>query len=419
MSKFLYQLFISFYPIAIKLVAPFNQKARLWVKGRRGVFQRLSTAIKPGEKIIWMHCASLGEFEQGRPVLERLQSDYPTYKILLTFFSPSGYEVRKNYDKAHIVSYLPMDSRKNAVAFFSIVKPALVLFVKYEYWYYYLNEARYNHTPLLLISALFRQDQPFFNKLTGGVYRRMLHCFSAIFVQNKQSLQLLSQIGHAHHAAVAGDTRFDRVAQIASNIEPLPIIEGFVQQYPVIVAGSTWLEDDKELCHFANANTQYKFIIAPHSIQPSRIRECLQYYNNAVLYSQLAANLTVSTTANILIIDNIGMLSRLYSYATVAYIGGAFGSDGVHNVLEAAVYGRPVVFGPVYSKYYEACELIATEGATSISTPLELEAVLHQLLSNKTIWQKQATAARQYVNDNRGATDTIMQYIYEKRLLIN
>lgn len=419
MSKLIYLFFIKLYPLVIKLVSPFNKKARLWINGRKNIFTQLRASIQQGDKVIWMHCASLGEFEQGRPILEKLHEQYANHKILLTFFSPSGYEVRKNYEKAHYVFYLPMDSRRNALEFFEIVQPVMAIFVKYEYWYHYLTEAKNRHIPLILISAIFRKDQPFFKPVVGDIYRKMLHCFTTIFVQNQESVQLLASIGHTTNIILAGDTRFDRVAEIAERFTPIPIAENFTNGQNVIVAGSTWLEDDKELAHFANSNPNVKFIIAPHSIQSARIRDCLTYYKNAILYSQLLQEPALAKTAHVLIIDNIGMLSSLYKYATIGYIGGGFGHDGVHNVLEAAVYGIPVVFGPEYDKYYEARELIDTGAATSIETALELETVLQHLLIDKNEWGKQAIAATNYVYNNRGATETILQNIYEKRLLTN
>lgn len=420
---FIYRIFIWIYPKIAWLLGFFNPKARLWQKGRNGIFKKLSAAFhKNTSPVIWMHCASLGEFEQGLPVLENLRSQYPNHRILLTFFSPSGYEVRKNYPGVDYVFYLPMDSPSNAVRFFNIVQPSLVLFVKYEFWYYYLLEAKERNIPLLLVSGIFRKDQLFF-KWYGGVNRKMLSFFSFLFVQNDASGNLLQSIGYTQQVIVSGDTRFDRVISIANNFEPIPVIEQFCKNQPTIVAGSTWTDDDEELDHFANTNPSIKFIIAPHDIEEERLEECLTLYKRSILFSTyqnaLASGTPVDATINTLIIDNVGMLSKLYHYATICYIGGGFGEDGIHNTLEAAVYSKPVVFGPVYDKYIEAEELLDCGGAFSIDDALQLEDLLNQLLTNQEIHQSAANASGQMVKDKAGATARVMAYIQEKRLLIN
>lgn len=416
MSKLFYELFIRLYPFAIKLSAPFNQKARAWLNGRKDIYQKLSHVIRTGEKLIWMHCASLGEFEQGRPVLEKLKNDSSTdHKILITFFSPSGYEVRKNFEGADYIFYLPMDSKVNARRFFEIVQPSLVLLVKYEFWYHYIKEAKQRNVPLVLISGIFRPDQPFFNWY-GGLHRQMLSCFTHFFVQNQHSADLLKQIGIINNVTISGDTRFDRVIKIAEQFAPIPLIEAFCGGADVIVAGSTWTEDDKELDHFANSNPAIKFIIAPHNIVKDRIEECLHLYKNSITYSQIKTG-AVPKNVNTLIIDNVGMLSKLYKYATICYVGGAFGADGVHNVLEPAVYGKPVLFGPEFEKFFEAEELVETQGAISIDNALELEDELRKLLKKDTYYTIAAKAAEKYVYSKSGSTLQIVQYIYENRLL--
>jgi 3-deoxy-D-manno-octulosonic-acid transferase len=413
-GKRFYQLFIRIYPFLIKLASPFNEKARLWTKGRVGILDRMKQRIRAGDEIIWIHCASLGEFEQGRPLLERLRTLYPKYKILLSFFSPSGYEVRKDYNGADYIFYLPMDSPRNSAIFYDIVKPRLVIFVKYEFWYYYLAEAKRRNIPLLLISAIFRKSQPFFSP-RGGFHRQMLSTFTHLFVQNSESVSLLQTLGYTQNVSLTGDTRFDRVIEIAENFQPIPSMANFCTT-PVIVAGSTWLEDDKELAHYVNTKKNLKFIIAPHNIGKNRLEECLKVYKNSILFSTLQ---TAAPAANIntIIIDNIGMLSRLYKYATVCYIGGGFGGDGVHNVLEAAVYGRPVVFGPEYEKYYEAIELVETGGATTTDDALQLEATFDSLVEDEGKYARMADASMGYVYSKRGSTDKILQFIQENRLL--
>lgn len=417
MTKIFYGLFIKLYPLFIKTASALNQKAALWTKGRQQIFERLRQTFTSDAPVIWMHCSSLGEFEQGRPLLEKLKINFPSYKILLTFFSPSGYEVRKNFEGADYIFYLPMDSSGNAVKFFDIVKPRLVVFVKYEFWYHYLREAKQQNVPLLLISAIFRKQQPFF-KSWGGFHRSMLSCFSHVFVQNSESLSLLKSAGFTDCISVSGDTRFDRVIEIAEKFQPVPVIEKFCSGSNVIVAGSTWTEDDKELAHFANTNPSVRFIIAPHSIIKDRLKECLHLYKNAALFSD-AVKSPVPAGINAIIIDNIGMLSSLYKYSTIAYIGGGFGADGVHNVLEAAVYGRPVVFGPEYYKFFEAKELIEAGGAKSIDNAVELEEVLSKLLIKDEDYIGACKASYDYVNRKKGATEKILQFIQENRLLTN
>jgi 3-deoxy-D-manno-octulosonic-acid transferase len=413
-SELIYRLFISLYSTAITIVSPFNPKARLWLQGRKNIIQRMQQAIDPSGETIWIHCASLGEFEQGRPVLEQLKSLYPQYKILLTFFSPSGYEVKKQYEKADYIFYLPIDTKANAVAFFNTVKPKLVIFIKYEFWYYYLQEAQKRNIRLLLVSGIFRKEQPFF-KWYGSLHRKMLNSFSWLLVQNELSSELLSTIGLSNNVLVSGDTRFDRVVEIAEQFQSIDLIEQFCKGSDVIVAGSTWLEDDKELDHYANTRKHIKFIIAPHNINQLRLDECKRWYKHSIRYSQLDGQ--VDPSINTLIIDNIGMLSRLYKYATVSLIGGGFGADGVHNVLEAAVYGCPVVFGPEYDKYIEAVELVECGGAIPVDTALELEKVLDELIQKGREYKAASAASYQYVQDKKGATEKIMQFIQEKRLL--
>lgn len=415
MGKILYYIFTGLYPFAVKLASPFNAKARLWIKGREDVFARMRATIRTEDKILWMHCASLGEFEQGRPLLEKLKALYPSYRILLTFFSPSGYEVRKNYNGADYIFYLPADSSSNAINFYNIVNPNLIIFVKYEFWYHYLLEAKKRNIPLLLVSAIFRKNQPFFSKY-GHFHRSMLHCFTHFFVQNGESVSLLQTIGLTKNVTLSGDTRFDRVIEIAENFQPNSFIENFCAGSAVIVAGSTWLEDDKELAHYVNSRKSVKFIIAPHNIGKSRLEECRKLYKNSKFYSSFVAA-TDTTNINALIIDNVGMLSSLYKYATISYIGGGFGEDGVHNVLEAAVYGKPVVYGPEYEKFNEAIELLESGGGISIENALELEATFDNLLNNSADYNTSASASINYVYSKRGATQKILQFIQENRLL--
>jgi len=415
LAKVLYQLLIWLYSFVIRLASPFNQKAKLWLKGREGVFERMREIISADHPLIWMHCSSLGEFEQGRPLLEKIRSNYPAYKILLTFFSPSGYEVRKNYEGADYVFYLPADKEENAKHFFEITKPRLILFIKYEFWYYYLFEAKKRNIPLLLISGIFRKSQPFFAK-HGNFHRSMLSCFTHFFFQNEESLFLLKTIGFNKNVTISGDTRFDRVIEIAEQSQPIFTIEAFCSGCDVIVAGSTWPEDDKKLSGYANKKSNVKCIIAPHNINKQRLKECLQLYKNTVLFSSVTFA-GVSSDINTIIIDNVGMLSSLYKYSTISYVGGGFGKEGVHNVLEAAVYGKPVIFGPMYEKYIEAKELAENGGGVSIKNYSELEAKLDKFLKKDQVYTNACKAASDYVYIKQGATKKILQFIQEKRLL--
>lgn len=417
--RLLYRLFVWLYPKAAWLLSFYNPKAGLWVKGRKYQFRKLHSVFhKNNRPVVWMHCSSLGEFEQGKPLLESIRQRYPHYFILLTFFSPSGYEIRKHDPVADHISYLPMDRPYTAQQFLNIVQPSLVLFVKYEYWFYYLNEIKERNIPLLLVSGIFRDDQPFF-KWYGAFYRKMLQCFSHLFVQNEASLSRLAQIGYANQASISGDTRFDRVIQIADASASFELIEQFCGHYPVIIAGSTWTEDDEALDHFVNQHPGIRFIIAPHDIDEDRLKECEKLYTHTIRYSLLKEKKQVPEDVHVLIMDNMGMLSSLYRYATIAYIGGGFGDDGIHNALEAAVFDKPLVFGPVYDKYTEAIELVEREAAYSIEDALELEQQFLLLLNDATLLKQSGKVAGAYVKEKSGACDKIMGYIQAKRLLTN
>lgn len=383
-----------------------------------------------------MHCASLGEFEQGRPVIESLRKLYPDITVIISFFSPSGYEIRKNYAGADFVFYLPMDSAVNAKRYLDLIDPSLVLWIKYDYWYYYLRELQKRKIPALLISPLFRTDQPFF-KWYGNIHRLMLDSFHAFFVQNEQSRQLLGTLGIRQSVFVSGDTRFDRVIDIAEAFEPIPVIADFCADHIVIVAGSTWEEDEEELDHYANTHPDIRFIIAPHEIEEDHLQEMETIFRNTIRYSVLENQYrqtdhnpsspgfngksrhtpSVSRQPNVLIIDNIGMLARLYYYARICYVGGGFGDDGVHNVLEAAVYGKPVITGPVIEKYIEVMELAEAGGVIIIDNALEAESVFSRLMENEEEYAFHGKAAREFVYTRRGATEKIIRYIQENRLL--
>ncbi len=417
LSKLLYSIFLLIYSIGVRIASIWNPKGDLWVKGREGIFGKIESEIKTlPSKPIWMHCASLGEFEQGRPLLEELKRNDPSVKIVLSFFSPSGYEVMKNYAGVDFIFYLPMDSPINAKRFIDAINPSLVLWVKYEYWFYYLKELKQRNIPTILVSGIFRKNHPFF-KWYGKIWVEMLNAFSHFFVQNEESKELLSNLGFNDNVTVNGDTRFDRVLEIAQQFQAIPFISEFCGNSIVIVAGSTWEEDEIELMHFIKVNPQMKFIIAPHEINAENLEDVREMFPDAHFYSQLTSPPIFAS--NILIIDNIGMLSRLYQYATIAYVGGGFGKDGVHNVLEAAVYAKPVVFGPEFEKYEEAIGLIETGGAISVEGPLGLESVLNEMLKDKKVLKERGDVAVAYVKQHKGASKKIIQFIQEKRLLIS
>ncbi len=382
--------------------------------------QYLQQHIDADDKVIWMHCASLGEFEQGRPLLEALRSQYPTYRILLTFFSPSGYEVQKNYKGADWVCYMPLDGPRTAKRFLSITHPELVIFVKYELWFFYLKKIFYQKIPLLLVSALFREDMNFF-KWYGGLSRKMLIRFQHLFVQNESSLQLLKKIGLHLNSSVAGDTRFDRVITIAEQAQPIEGIEAFKSDQPLLVAGSTWPEDERAIQE-ALADPQLrslKLIVAPHEISTQHIAQLKELFPSAVCYSNWKKE---RTTARVLIMDNYGMLSRLYRYATVAYIGGGLHRPGIHNTLEAAVYSVPVLFGPQHKKHAEAVALIKAGGAFSFGSaehPSDLKTILSDLLQQPAQCNEAGRKSGEFVKQHGGATHKIIHYIQENRLLTN
>jgi 3-deoxy-D-manno-octulosonic-acid transferase len=415
----LYNIFLALFKAGIHVASLFNSKAKKWVKGRKNIFEKLAKVIPENQKIIWVHCASLGEFEQGRPLIEKLRAQNTQHKILLTFFSPSGYEVQKNYTGVDWVFYLPFDGSRNARRFLKIVKPALVIFVKYEFWYYYLKKIKYRHIPLLLISASFRRNTPFF-KWYGALQRKMLSRFDHLFVQNEESKKLVSEVGFSATTSISGDTRFDRVIEIAGKFEPITLIAQFIDNKKTIVAGSTWKEDEEIISRYTieQPKDDYKWIIAPHEINSTHLSELKKLFPDAVLFSDLGKS-PANFQKNILIIDNIGMLSKLYYYATIALIGGGFSKGGVHNVLEAAVYGKPILFGPVYHEYHEAVQLIEEGGAISPCNYKEFHSTIDRIAGSTESITEMSVKSREYVLKNKGATEKILRYIQEKRLLTN
>ena len=351
---FLYNAGICFYTLLITLVSLKNKKAALWLDGRKGILERIESSIDKNKRYAWFHFASLGEFEQGRSVLEKLKADYPGTSIVITFFSPSGYEIRKNYALADHVFYLPIDTRYNARKFVSLINPTIAVFTKYEYWYHYFEALHDHNTPHYIISGIFRKDQAFF-KWYGSLHRKMLSWVSHVFVQNKESMELLAQIG-IEQVTVSGDTRFDRVAFNAKNPIEIKAIEQFCENDPVFIGGSTWPDDEKIISNLVLMYPKWKFIIAPHEVNTSQIEGIEKQFPNSVKLSSIhkqEKKTNTHETPQVLIIDSIGLLSSIYQYGHIAYIGGGFGV-GIHNTLEAAAFGLPLIFGPNYSTFIEA-----------------------------------------------------------------
>lgn len=417
MSLFLYNIFLVLFNTGTRIASLFNHKAKKWVKGRKGIFKKLHESIPADAKVIWIHCASLGEFEQGRPLIESLKKQEPTYRILLTFFSPSGYELRKDYPGADWVFYLPMDGPRNARKFLQAVHPSLVIFVKYEFWYYYLREVKKQNIPLLLVSGILSQKS--FSGLYGRLLKKMIGWFDVLFLQNETSAHIAGRFVPADKCKVTGDTRFDRVVEIAQNAEPLPLVEKFAGENKLIIAGSTWFKDEELIIEAKNflAKHRIKLAIAPHVVDSGNIGRLKKLFPGSVLYSELVNNNTEADAADTLIIDNIGMLSRLYRHAWCCYIGGGFNASGIHNTQEAAVYSKPVFFGPNYSKFQEAEGMIKIGAAFSVRNTKEWINQLELFVTQPALYEEVANLAGDYIKKSAGATEKIIRYIQEKRLL--
>ncbi|MBR2050589.1 MAG: 3-deoxy-D-manno-octulosonic acid transferase [Rikenellaceae bacterium] len=406
----LYDFGIAAYTAAIKAVAPWKPKARKWVEGRRGIFERLQATVGASDKpVVWIHASSLGEFEQGRPVIEAIHEQYPQYRVLLTFFSPSGYEIRKDFAAADWVFYLPADTPRNVRRFLDIVRPEMAIFVKYDYWLNYLSELRRRKIRSYIFSSLFRRNSIFF-KPYGGMFRRALETFETIFVQNEESKQLLSEIGF-ENVIVAGDTRFDRAAALPAQASRYPLIEHFKGEGRLFIVGSSWRPDEDLLVPFVNAHPDVKFVIAPHEMEQPRIErletECT---GGVVRYSECRTESDVEG-ARVLIIDVIGILNQLYQYADWVYIGGGFGVC-IHNTQEPATYGVPIAFGPKYHKFKEACDMIALGACCSVTTTEELEEWFAPLKADEKRRAHFARIAADYITANKGATELIVRTIF-------
>lgn len=403
--RLIYKIGIAVYFFLLVIASLFNEKANRWLKGRRNLWKNLKKNLEPGKKVYWFHCSSLGEFEQGRPIIENLRERMPDCFILLTFFSPSGYELRKNYMVANYVTYLPLDTRYNAWKFINLVKPTAVYFIKYEFWYYFLRTLYKKKVPLFLVSAKFREDQAFF-RWYGIWYRKFLSYFTHFFVQDKTSKSLLQNIGY-NNVEIAGDTRFDRVHQIAIRSRSYPEIDAFKQDKKVIVAGSTWEKDEELLVQYINnSGNDVKFILAPHEINSKKLFRLVELIDSPIVRFT-DEDKRGYPRAKVMLIDTIGNLSSVYKYGDIAYIGGGFGK-GIHNILEAATYGLPVVFGPNYNKFNEACEMLEIEASFSIQDYENMASVFENLLTNSEFLKSCSLKASEYVRSRIGATNIIV-----------
>ncbi len=416
---FLYTIAIRAYHFLVYLLAPFNKRAALFTRGRKGVFAQLESFRANNKKpLIWIHCASLGEFEQGRPLIEALKKNYPNYGILLSFFSPSGYEIQKKYDAVSQVCYLPADTPAKARRFIAITQPALCIFVKYEFWLNYLNCIQQQKIPALLISAIFRPSQHFF-KWYGTPFRKSLKTYRYLFVQNQSSLQLLHQLG-IQQCSVAGDTRFDRVLELARHPLSFPVIEKFIAGRKTIIAGSTWPEDEEVLMPVVSGllkkQPEYCLIIAPHHIDERNITRVTNLIKKYGLTYTLYSNATDAVNKQVLVLNSMGMLSSVYQYGYLAFIGGGF-SAGIHNILEALTFGLPVMFGPEHQKYQEAIDAIELGAALAVNNTKAMETALFRITSDAQLFHGMSKQAESYVKKNIGSTQKILDLINEQRIL--
>lgn len=413
---FFYRFFISMYALGVRVMSLFQPKAKLFIEGRKDLLFKIKAQMGNEHRPrIWMHCASLGEFEQGRPVIESLKQQYPQHAIVITFFSPSGYQVIKKYSGADYVFYLPLDRASNAKQFILNINPSLAIFVKYDLWYFYLAELYKKQIPILLIDAIFRPQQGFF-KWYGAIQRQMLRFITHVFVQNQDSVDLLATIG-IHHVTLAGDTRFDRVLTVAQSATPIHKVEQLARQYKLFIAGSTWLEDEQLLLTLIPyLPADWKLIIVPHEVDEKHIVQIEKMYGGRMLrWSQWQDE--QSLDKQVLVVDTIGLLLKIYRYGQMAWIGGGLGKGGVHNVLEAAVYGLPCAFGPVYHKYQEAIALTDNGAAVVCSDAGSLQSFFQAMAQDKAAFERRSNAASNYVAEQGGATPLIIHYLVAKNWL--
>ncbi|PHQ57163.1 MAG: 3-deoxy-D-manno-octulosonic acid transferase [Lutibacter sp.] len=406
----LYNILVLIVGFILKLIVPFNKKIKLFMEGRKETFQKLADVISKDNKVIWIHCASLGEFEQGRPLLEKLKEHHPTYKFVLTFFSPSGYKIRKDYELADVICFLPLDTKQNARIFLDLVHPDLVVFVKYEFWPNILREIKIREIKTILVSGIFRESQPFF-KWYGHWMRKPLKAFDHFFVQDENSIQLLRNI-NLSNVTLSGDTRFDRVYEITKQNNQLPFIEGFKNNKYTLVAGSTWLEDEKLLVDYINnkALEDEKFIIVPHNINSKDITELKNSIAKKVVLFSEKENYNLKEF-QVFIINTVGILTKIYNYADVAYVGGGFTKSGVHNVLEPASFGVPIIIGPNYKKFNEAIELVKNKACFVVNNSQKLSTLLNEFFQQKQNREEIGSRALNYVVGKTGASSKILNYL--------
>lgn len=415
---FLYKLFLWIYPLIARIISPFNEKAKQWCIGQQQVWEEIKTLKQKIHKpIIWVHCASYGEFEQGLPIIEALKTNYPNYQIWLSFFSPSGYLYRKNDSTVDMVSYLPFDGPKNASKFLDILQPKLIVFIKYEFWYYYLMAAKNRQVPIILASAIFRADQIFF-KAYGKFFKKILSLFTCILVQDPISYKLVNPIINNTEIRITGDTRFDRVINTSKQVAHFDWMEK-ISAFKTIIAGSTWESDHQVIVKSVNELQSLNWIIVPHHVNEEAIRATKKSFPGSITLSEFEKLSTKCTNPVVLIVDRIGMLRSLYQYATICYVGGGFGKDGVHNVLEPAVFGKPVIWGKKDEKYREAIGLRNAGGGFSVKNQSELNSLLNTLLNDPIAFKNASHNAAQFIFNNAGATNKTMNYIQENRLLTN
>lgn len=413
----IYTLGINLFECGVKIASRWNPKAKLMIEGHKSIWKTLLNETDLNYKYIWIHAASLGEFEQGRPLIEMLREKAPEYKILLTFFSPSGYEVRKNYDLADVVCYLPFDKPANVRGFLDIVRPIAAIFIKYEFWRNYLYELNKRGIPTYIISAVFRTNQLFFKKI-GKPYANLLQCFDFLYLQDEKSNELLNGIGITN-TLVCGDTRFDRVSDIRSNGKQIPVLEDFTKHIapshnPVIMVGSSWPEDEAVYSEWANENPNVKFVIAPHEFDKKRLDSLKKLFTNgAILKSEVEENPSLMENAQVLIIDCFGLLSSAYAYCDIAYVGGGFGA-GIHNINEPAVFDVPVIYGPNNKKFIEAKELEEAGGGFPITGKADFNRIAEHLASSPQVWKKKGLLAGNYIRSKTGATNKIYKHIFKK-----
>ena len=404
----IYNIVIYFVLLGIAIASLFDKKVRKMWRGEREAFKILRQKVDPNAKYIWFHAASLGEFEQGRPLMERIRKEYPQYKILLTSYSPSGYEVRKNYEGADIICYMPVDTRLNAIRFLRLVRPVMAFFIKYEFWSNFLHILKHRNIPTYSVSSIFREDQVFF-KWYGKSYAGVLKCFTRFFVQNEESKRLLQGIGITD-VDVVGDTRFDRVLQIKEAAKQLPICEAFQKDYKVFVAGSSWPPDEDIFLRFFNEHKDWRLIIAPHVIGEDHLTQILSKIKGKKVVRYTQTSVDEAAEADVLIIDCFGLLSSMYHYGDVAYVGGGFGV-GIHNTLEAAVWDMPVIFGPNNKKFQEAQGLLKSGGGFEINTYEDFEGLMQSLMNDAEFLRQAGEKAGAFVASLSGATDKVLSEV--------